>query len=59
MKARPSLQLVAHDDIFAGGSIIDIKEQKQYAKAVTHANILAANMPASILGANANVKLQR
>ncbi|KAF4596826.1 hypothetical protein EYR40_007485 [Pleurotus pulmonarius] len=56
VKVRPTLQLVAYDDIFAGGDILDVNEQKQYAKAVNHANVLAANILASIAGANAKLK---
>ncbi|KAF4570981.1 hypothetical protein EYR36_001749 [Pleurotus pulmonarius] len=56
VKVRPTLQLLAYDDIFAGGDILDVKEQKQYAKAVNHANVLAANILASIARANAKLK---
>lgn len=52
VKVRPTLQLAAYDDIFAGGDILDIKEQKQYAKALTHAHILAINVLAFIANSN-------
>ncbi len=56
MKVRPTLQLAAYDDIFAGGDILDVKEQKQYAKVLTHASVLAANILASISGTNSKLK---
>ncbi|KAG9225181.1 hypothetical protein CCMSSC00406_0007408 [Pleurotus cornucopiae] len=56
VKVRPTLQLAAYDDIFAGGDILDVKEQKQYAKALTHASVLAANILASISSTNSKLK---
>ncbi len=59
MKVRPILQLAAYDDIFAGGGILDVKDQKQHAKALTHANVLAANILASICSTNSKLKLYK
>ncbi|KAF9502370.1 FAD/NAD-P-binding domain-containing protein [Pleurotus eryngii] len=48
VKFRPTLQLASYDNIFAGGDILDIKEEKQVAKALGHVQILTANILASI-----------
>ena len=40
--------MTSYDDIFAGGDILDLKEEKQVAKALGHVQILAANILASI-----------
>lgn len=44
VKVRPTLQVEGHDSIFAVGDIVDIKEQKQAAKAGSHAAVVAANV---------------
>ncbi|KAL4267990.1 FAD/NAD(P)-binding domain-containing protein [Pleurotus pulmonarius] len=48
VKVRPTLQLASFDDIFAGGDILDVEEEKQLAKAFSHVKILTANILASI-----------
>lgn len=45
VKVKPTLQLINHPEIFAMGDILDLPEQKQLAKALAHADILAANIP--------------
>ncbi|KII93171.1 hypothetical protein PLICRDRAFT_26482 [Plicaturopsis crispa FD-325 SS-3] len=50
IKVRPTLQLAAADDIFAAGDAIDWAEQKQAAKAGTHAGIVAANILSYVAG---------
>ncbi|KAF7436511.1 hypothetical protein PC9H_003344 [Pleurotus ostreatus] len=48
VKVRPTLQLASYDNIFAGGDILDIKEEKQVAKALGHVQVLTTNILASI-----------
>lgn len=48
IKVEPTLQLLKHPEIYAVGDVVDYPEQKQYMKAVNHANIVAANIIASI-----------
>jgi len=43
VKVLPTLQLQNHPRIFAGGDIIEWKEQKQAAKAPNHASVIAKN----------------
>ncbi|KIK00638.1 hypothetical protein K443DRAFT_679005 [Laccaria amethystina LaAM-08-1] len=43
VKVLPTLQLQNHPRIFAGGDIIEWKEQKQAAKAPNHAAVIAKN----------------
>jgi apoptosis-inducing factor 2 len=44
VKIKPTFQLASFDNIFAGGDIIEWKEQKQAAKAKTHGAMIAANI---------------
>jgi thioredoxin reductase len=46
VKVQPTLQLTSYRNIFAGGDVIDWKEQKQAAKAGSHAAIIVANVVA-------------
>lgn len=50
MKVLPTLQLHSHPRIFAGGDIIEWKEQKQAAKAPNHASVIAKNAVALLEG---------
>jgi len=47
---QPTLQLLDHPNIFAVGDAIDFAEQKQYAKAIDHASVAAANIAAYLQG---------
>jgi len=44
VKIRPTLQLLAHSDIFALGDVLDVEEQKQAGKVHAHAKVVAANV---------------
>jgi NADH dehydrogenase FAD-containing subunit len=44
IRVRPTMQLLAHPDIFAIGDAINTVEQKQVVKASAHAAIAAANI---------------
>ncbi|KAG5643925.1 hypothetical protein DXG03_009333 [Asterophora parasitica] len=46
IRVRPTLQLIGHDNIFAGGDVIDWNEQKQSAKAAVHGALVGANVQA-------------
>jgi NADH dehydrogenase FAD-containing subunit len=50
VKVKPTLQLTAYPDIFAVGDVLDIAEEKQVAKAQTHAAIVAANVLSYLAG---------
>ena len=50
MKIKDTFQLQNYPDAFAIGDIIDVKEQKQAAKAQTHAALVAANVLSFIAG---------
>ncbi len=44
VKVLPTFQLPEHPEIFAFGDIVDIKEQKQAAKADVHSGIVSGNV---------------
>ncbi|KAF4605649.1 hypothetical protein EYR40_004437 [Pleurotus pulmonarius] len=46
LKVESTLQLVGHAHIFVGGDVVDIKEEKQVAKAQAHAAVITANISA-------------
>ncbi|KAH9477120.1 Apoptosis-inducing factor-like protein B [Psilocybe cubensis] len=48
IKVAPTLRLLNHPNIYAVGDAIDYAEQKQYMKSINQANIVAANIIASI-----------
>ena len=50
VRVQPTLQLIGHPNIFAGGDAIDWPEQKQSAKAKQHAGIIARNVVAYLGG---------
>ncbi|KAF8167610.1 FAD/NAD(P)-binding domain-containing protein [Crassisporium funariophilum] len=50
VKINPTLQMVAHPDIFVVGDVVDYREQKMLMKAQNHAGIVAANVVAQLNG---------
>ncbi|KAF8220606.1 FAD/NAD(P)-binding domain-containing protein [Tricholoma matsutake] len=50
IRVRPTLQLQEYDNIFAGGDVIEWKEQKQAAKAGPHGTLVANNILALLSG---------
>ncbi|KAK7687688.1 hypothetical protein QCA50_008904 [Cerrena zonata] len=50
VKVDPTLQVKGHPGVFALGDIIDWEEQKQAAKANTHAGVVAANVLSYVTG---------
>ncbi|TFK33092.1 FAD/NAD(P)-binding domain-containing protein [Crucibulum laeve] len=52
VKVSPTLQLLKHPRIFAGGDIIEWKEQKQAVKSGNHAAIIAKNILSLVKGGN-------
>lgn len=51
VKVEPTLQIRGHPGHFAIGDIIDWREQKQAAKAPSHAAVAAANVASFLNGA--------
>lgn len=56
VKVKKTLQLVSHSDIFAVGDIVDIKEQKQSAKAQGHSKVVAANVLRLLQGSSSSLQ---
>lgn len=50
IRVRPTLQLQDYSHIFAGGDVIEWKEQKQAAKASPHGVLIAGNIMALLNG---------
>jgi len=50
IRVRPTLQLQEYNNIFAGGDVIEWKEQKQAAKAGPHGTLIANNILALLGG---------
>ncbi|PPQ95122.1 hypothetical protein CVT25_011665 [Psilocybe cyanescens] len=48
VRVQPTLQLRKHPRVYVVGDAVDYPEQKQYMKAISQANIVAANITASI-----------
>lgn len=50
VRVNEFLEVPGHPGVFAGGDIIDWEEQKQAAKAATHAQVLIANVTSFLEG---------
>lgn len=56
VKITPTLQLAAYPDIYALGDVLDLPEQKQIAKATSHASIVSTNILRSVDGKGKKLK---